>query len=222
MTTKVAMNEEPISNTIWGLNTSWKKESQWLTNMVDKLPFVKATQPSHINLTAEFAQLVPGHASGTQGNASYIDDFESTSTKIDLRQPSYWMLASTPYESGANALFPEASKSNDIAYGKNRALLSWYYIDGLFTRRSSSLTPSHIKSDLDQLSNHYVREVYEQEIFPNKETAYLETSTLSILNLAYYPNERGPYNLDTNLTPKGYLKQPRETLGRDYEKTGYQ
>ncbi len=213
MTTKVAMNEEPISNTIWGLNTSWKKESQWLTNMVDKLPFVKATQPSHINLTAEFAQLVPGHASGTQGNASYVDDFESTSTKIDLRQPSYWMLSSTPYESGANALFPEAAKSNDIAYGKNRALLSWYYIDGLFTRRSSSLTPSHIKSDLDQLSNHYVREVYEQEIFPNKETSYLETSTLSILNLAYYPKERGPYNLDTNLTPKGYLNNPEKRWG---------
>eukprot|EP00825_Cyclidium_porcatum_P013797 TRINITY_DN17306_c0_g1_i2.p2 TRINITY_DN17306_c0_g1~~TRINITY_DN17306_c0_g1_i2.p2 ORF type:complete len:126 (-),score=9.48 TRINITY_DN17306_c0_g1_i2:117-494(-) len=69
---------------------------------------------------------------GIQGNASYIDDFESTKTGIDLRQPSYWMLASTPYESGSSARFPEASKSNDITYGMNRALLSWYTIDGLF------------------------------------------------------------------------------------------
>ncbi len=209
MTTKVAMGDEPISNTIWGVNTSWKKESQWLTNMVDKLPFVRATQPSHINLTAEFAQLVPGHAKGMQDNASYIDDFESTKTDIDLRQPSYWMLASTPYDAG----FPEASKSNNITYGMNRALLAWYNIDGIFTRRNSSLTPSHIKSDLDQLSNHYVREVYEQEIFPNKETAYMESSTLSILNLAYYPSERGPYNLDPNLTAKGYLSNPEKRWG---------
>lgn len=213
MTTKVAMGDEPISNTIWGLNTSWKKESQWLTNMIDKLPFVRATQPSRINLTAEFAQLVPGHASGIQNNASYVDDFESTKTGIDLRQPSYWMLAGTPYESGSNARFPEASKSNDITYGMNRALLSWYTIDGLFTRRNSSLTPPHIKSDLEQLSNHYVREVYEQEIFPNKETSYMETSTLSILNLAYYPSERGSYNLDPILTPKGYLPNPEKRWG---------
>lgn len=213
MTSKIAMGEEPISNTIWGVNTSWKKESQWLTNMVDKLPFVKATQPSHISLTAEYAQLVPGHASGTQGDASYVDDFESTKTGIDLRQPSYWMLASTPYESGSNARFPEASKSNDITYGMNRALLSWYNIDGIFTRRNSSLTPAHIKSDLNQLSNHYVREVYEQEIFPNKQTSYMETATMSILNLAYYPNERGPYNLDTNLTPNGYLTNPQKRWG---------
>lgn len=209
LTTKVAMGSEPINNTIWGVNTSWKKESQWLTNMVDKLPFVKATQPSRINLTAEFAQLIPGHSGGLQGNASYIDDFESTKNGIDLRQPSYWMLASTP----SAKEFPEAAKTNDISYGINRALLAWYNIDGIFTRKNSSLTPSHIKSDLNQLSNHYVREVYEQEIFPNKETAYMESPTLSILNLAYYPNERGPYNLDPNVTSKGLLTNPEKRWG---------
>lgn len=209
ITNKVLMGEEPINNTIWGVNTAWKKESQWLTNMVDKLPFVKATQPSRINLTAEFAQLVPGHSGGLQGDASYIDDFESTQNGIDLRQPSYWMLSSTPSVSD----FPESAKTNDITNGMNRALLSWYNIDGIFTRKNSSLTPSHIKSDLEQLSNHYVREIYEQEIFPNKETAYMESPTLSVLNLAYYPTERGPYNLDTNLNSKGELINPEKRWG---------
>lgn len=76
-----------------------EKESQWLTNMLDKLPFVTATAPSSINLGVEFAHLIPGHAKGLQQNASYIDDFESTQNGIDLRQPSYWMLASTPLPS---------------------------------------------------------------------------------------------------------------------------
>lgn len=213
LTSKVAMGEEPLSNTLWGLNASWKKESQWLTNMLDKLPFVTATMPSSINLGVEFAHLIPGHAKGLQQNASYIDDFESTQSGIDLRQPSYWMLASTPYNPAANALFPEASLSNQTEYGKNRALLSWYHIDGLFTRRNSSLTPTHIKNDLEQLSNHYVREVYEQELFPNKETVYQESASMNVLNLAYYPQERGPYNLDLDLNADGTLRNPTQRWG---------
>ena len=208
LTSKVAMGDEPLSNTLWGVNASWKKESQWLTNMLDKLPFVTATAPSSINLGVEFAHLIPGHAKGLQQNASYIDDFESTQNGIDLRQPSYWMLASTP-----SPLFPEATCSNDISYGKNRALLAWYHIDGLFTRRNSSLTPTHIKNDLNQLSNHYVREVYEQELFPNKETPYQESASMNVLNLAYYPQERGPYNLDTDLNSDGTLKNPENRWG---------
>lgn len=118
------------------------------------------------------------------------------------------MLASTP-----SPLFPEATRSNDISYGKNRALLAWYHIDGLFTRRNSSLTPTHIKNDLNQLSNHYVREVYEQELFPNKETPYQESASMNVLNLAYYPQERGPYNLDTDLNSDGTLKNPENRWG---------
>lgn len=214
LTSKVSMGEEPISNTLWGLNASWKKESQWLTNMIDKLPFVKATAPSAINLGVEFAHLIPGHAKGLQQDASYIDDFESTQNGIDLRQPSYWMLASTPYNSSASALFPEAALNNNIDYGKNRALLAWYQIDRLFTRRNSSLTPSHIKSDLNQLSNHYVREVYEQELFPNKETVYQESASMNVLNMAFYPQERGPYNLNTEeMNSDGTLRNPEKRWG---------
>ena len=40
LTNKVNMGSEPLSNTIWGLNINWKKQSQWLTNMLDKLPFL--------------------------------------------------------------------------------------------------------------------------------------------------------------------------------------
>ena len=206
-TSKVAMGSEPLKNTLWGANIAWKKESQWLTNMIDKLPLLEATQPSTINLTAEFAQLIAGEATGVQGNASYLDDFESTENGIDVRQPESWMLSSTP--SG----LPNATLVGDTKYGMDRAMLSWYYIDPLFTRRSSSLTPSHIKSDLEQLSNHYVREVYERELYPNKEAEFNSSTTLNILNLAYYPDERGPYNLDTDLDSEGKLSNPAKRWG---------
>lgn len=205
--TKVSIGDEPINNTIWGAQVSWKKESQWLTNMLDKLPFLTATAPSTINLTAEVAQLIPGHSKDLQDEAAYIDDFESAELDIDLRTPSSWMLCSTP------SRFPESGLSDSVEYGFNRALLAWYYIDPLFTNRSSSLTPGHIRSDLNQLSNHYVREVYQSEVYPNRETAYNESSTLNILNLAYYPTERGPYNLDPQLNSDGTLPNPRQRWG---------
>ena len=58
--TKVSMGEEPLNNTIWGLSLNWKKESQWLTNMLDRLPLLHLTQPSQISFTGEFAQLIAG------------------------------------------------------------------------------------------------------------------------------------------------------------------
>lgn len=207
LTSKVDMGSEPLNNTVWGVNVSWKKESQWLTNMLDRLPLISCTTPSSINLTAEFARLNAGTSSEIQSQASYIDDFESTENGIDLTSPSAWVLASLP--SG----MPYSTLTNDIRTGYNRARISWYTIDPLFTRRSSSLTPSHIKSDIEQLSNHYVREVYERELFPNKESVHGESSTLSLLNLTYYPDERGPYNLDPDLTFDGKLNDPEKRWG---------
>ena len=208
LTTKVAMGNEPLRNTLWGGHLSWKRESQWLTNMIDKLPLIRATQPSHISFDAEFAQLMAGQNKRIQGSASYLDDFENSSYKMSLTTPTYWMMASTP------SMFPESRLTNDVRYGYNRALLSWYYVDPIFTRRSSTLTPSHIKSDLEQLSNHYVREVYERELYPQKaQNSYTSATSLNVLNLAYYPQERGAYNLSTDVDQNGKFLHPAEKWG---------
>ncbi|WP_373277433.1 T9SS outer membrane translocon Sov/SprA [Prevotella dentasini] len=209
LTTKVNMGAEPLNNTIWGVNLNWKKESQWLTNVLDKLPFLHLTQPSHISLSAEFAQLIAGQSKGTQDNASYLDDFEETKSTIDVSRPTSWIISSVPTD------FPESSDKTTLRSGYNRSLLAWYSIDPLFTRRSSSLTPGHIKSDLNQLSNHYVREVPVRELFPNREQSNYSgaVSTLSVLNLAYYPSERGPYNFNPDLNADGTLNNPKAKWG---------
>ena len=209
LTTKVSMGAEPLNNTLWGVNLNWKKESQWLTNILDKLPGLHLTQPSHISLTGEFAHLISGKASGTQDNASYLDDFENTKNTIDVSTPQSWIISSIP------STVPGFNDKTSVQSGYNRALLSWYNIDPLFTRQSSSLTPGHIRSDLEQLSNHYVREVYVRELYPNRDQSNYNgaTATLPILNLAYYPSERGPYNLDPNLNSDGTLPNPHQRWG---------
>ena len=218
LTQKVNIGDEPISNTIWGLNGSYRTESMFLTNLVDKLPFIETKEPSQISIEGEFAQLVPGHNStiGSSGTA-YIDDFEGTETSIDMKNYNSWVLASTPQN---NPGFPEGNMNNDLAYGFNRAKLAWYVIDPLFNRNSST-TPGHIRDDKEQLSNHYVREIFEREIWPNKEIATGVPSNISVLNLAYYPDEKGPYNYDVDgqasvsagMNTDGTLKNPETRWG---------
>lgn len=207
LTSKVAMGDEPLVNTMYGLNINWKRESQTITNIIDLIPFVNATQPSSIKFSAEMAKLISDVSDKVQGSSSYIDDFEAAESGIDISRPSAWTLTSVPTGQ------PGYNLSNNVRSNYNRALLNWFTIDPLFTRRNSSLTPAHIKSDLDQLSNHYVREVYERELFPNKESTASESTTLSVFNLAYYPKERGPYNLNTDVTTDGYLNNPAGNWG---------
>lgn len=219
LTQKVNIGDEPISNTIWGLNGSYQTESMFLTRMIDKIPFIETKEPSKISVEGEFAQLRPGHnkSIGSSGTA-YIDDFEGTQTSIDMKSLSSWVLASTPQNN--DALFPEGNLSSDLAYGFNRAKLAWYVIDPLFLRNNSA-TPGHIKADKEQQSNHFVREIFEEEIWPNKERASGVPTNISVLNLAYYPDEKGPYNYDVDgqagvsqgMKPDGTLEAPETRWG---------
>ena len=217
-TQKVTYGEDPISNTIYGLDASYRTESQLLTSAVDWLPFIETNAPSSIDFFGEFAYLVPGHskAISTAGNA-YIDDFEASEISLDLRAFNAWSLASVPQ--GQDNLFPEAKLSKDLRSGFNRALTAWYVIDPLFLRNGST-TPDYIRANPDLQSSHYVREIYETEIFPYKESPSGIPTNISVLNVAFYPAARGPYNFDVlpgtysaGISPEGLLNSPRTRWG---------
>ncbi|MFB6305884.1 MAG: cell surface protein SprA, partial [Flavobacteriales bacterium] len=133
LTRKVNIGNEPINNTIWGVDFDYSTESKLITNLVDKLPLIDTKEKSTLDVSGEFAHLIPGHndAVGDKG-VSYVDDFEGSQTSIDVRTSRLWNLASTPQ--GQENLFPEGEFSNDLRYGYNRARLSWYVIDPLFFR----------------------------------------------------------------------------------------
>lgn len=212
LTQKVSFGNEAISNTIWGFNTSYQTESKFITKMVDFLPFIQTKEKSTITVDAEFAHFIPGHsrAIGKAGTV-YLDDFEGSSTAIDIHSWTEWKLASTPQ--GQTGLFPEASLNNDLRYGFNRARLAWYFIDPLFLR-NTALTPAHIRNNVKFQGSHWVREVYEKELFPNKNTPQGQPTNISVLNLSFYPNERGPYNFDSqNIDSEGNLLNPENRWG---------
>ena len=202
LTQKVNYGDEPIANTIWGLNATYQTESLFLTRMLDKLPFYSTTAPSRITFVGEFAHLIPGHSRliGSAGTA-YIDDFEASKSTIDMRNVHSWSIASTPQFQTQPGMFPEGAPGTGLAFRYNNARLAWYIIDRLFWD-NNNLTPSHIRNDPDQQSNHYVREVRENEIWPNKDNPSGIPAAIPVLNLAYYPSERGMYNYD--VLPSSY------------------
>ena len=197
LTQKVNLGDEPMSNTVYGFDGNYRTESDFLTKMVDKIPFIDTKEKSTLQVSGEFAQLIPGvsRAVGSRGTA-YIDDFEGSQSTIDLRSFTMWNIASTPQ--GQTDMFPEGELINNLALGYNRAKLAWYVIDPLFFR-NNDLTPDNVKNNSSMQSNHFMREVYETEVFPNKELANGQLSNIAVFDMSFYPSERGPYNYDLGL-----------------------
>ena len=220
-TQKINSGQEPIANTIWGIDANYQSEAPWLTTAIDKLPFIETKEKSRIIVSGEFAHLIPGHhdAVGEEGVA-YIDDFESSRTSIDIKNMGAWKLASIPQ--GQEDLFENSSENNELITGFKRAKLAWYTIDPLFFR-STSITPPNINLTLNlengnsikQQSYHYVREVLETEVFPNKDPNLgTQITNLPVLDIAYYPKERGPYNYTVDgINANGELKNPNKNWG---------
>lgn len=195
-TQKVNLGEDPINNTIYGLDAVYQKESGFLTRMVDKLPFYSTTAPSSISLTAETAWLRPGHSRAInqsrsdKGGVVYLDDFEGSSSPIDLMVPvQRWFLASVPQNDAQNnnPLFPEARREGLVS-GANRALLNWYRVEPN-ARNVSEGNPNNV----------YTSAVPQQEVFPNLDIpiAQRQRNQFFTFDMAYYPADRGPYNFDT-------------------------
>ncbi|MFM7023500.1 MAG: cell surface protein SprA [Flavobacteriales bacterium] len=198
LTTKVDIGQEPMSNTIWGLNTKYRSDLPLVTKLIDKLPLLSTKEMSTIDVTAEGAQLLPGTSNAIENlnsgqGESFIDNFEGSEMNTTLSVRTTWFPASTPY--GLPDMFPEGQLSG-YANAFNRAKLSWYNIDPLFSD-NSGLTPAYLKNDPAQQNNNFVRPINQSEVFPQKSAQNGITPNIVTLDLAYYPSERGQYNFDT-------------------------
>ena len=197
-TQKINYGEEAIANTIYGADISYHTDARWLTSFINALPGISTKAPSRINVDGEFARFIPGLSrSASEKGTSYIDDFEGAKSTIDLRLPTLWNLASTPQNQ--TDLFPEAAANTGLNYGKNRAKLAWYVIaNDIFYDRYYNYRPSNITTE--ELSKNSVRQVLETELYPTKDIETGTQTNMSVLNLSYYPDERGPYNYDVDPT----------------------
>ncbi|HMR47517.1 MAG TPA: cell surface protein SprA [Bacteroidia bacterium] len=197
ITRKVNIGDEPISNSIFGLDGTYRTRSRFITKLVDKIPLINTKEESSVSLNGEFAYLLPGHskAIGKKGNA-YIDAFEGTQSTIPLNIAGQWFLASVPRFQPT--LFPEfdyVSTTNDtLGYGYNRAKIAWYNIDPTAFYRSNST----VSLSAAERSNHNVRQISEKELFPKRQYSNGIVPYMNTFDISFYPDERGPYNYETS------------------------
>ena len=186
LTTKVGFEDFPINNTVWGLNATYSKDVPFITRMVDKIPLINTKAKSTIKASAEFAQLIPS-TSKLINQAVEVDYFENSQQKISLREPSLWVLSAPPQ--GQSKLFPGGDLINDVRSGYNRAQLAWFDINNDYFYGYSKNVSEAIQSNV------YSHPVYSKNLF-NKSQETTVVRPLTVINLAYYPRERGPYNYD--------------------------
>ena len=204
------IGNEPARNLQYGLDANLKKNSRILTKMVDALPFLQTKEVSTVTLNAEWAQLLPGTSNLVNGEGtSFVDDFETTATPYSLLNPVGWKLSTVP-QTANNSLDLAAGAPDDVQAGYKRAKMAWYQVDNLFYRQSSRYKPSNISSK--DLENHYVRPILPQELFPFKDP-YQGNFYEQVLDVAYYPSERGPYNYNPDLNADATLINPASNWG---------
>ena len=204
MTQKAAFQNEPINNTMFGVNVNYSTEVPFLTRMVNKLPNIDTDVPSQVSLRGEFAYLLPGapKVSDFGGKATaYIDDFEAAQTAIDISAPLTWFLSSAPVGLGGEL------ENDNLSANYNRAKLNWYTIDPIFY---SAQRPNGIGEQ--DLSSPFTRRLFRNEIFPDQDIVQGQTQALFSLDLNYKPTERGPYNFNPSATDN-VLNNPEARFG---------
>ncbi|WP_449240430.1 T9SS outer membrane translocon Sov/SprA [Croceivirga lutea] len=188
LTQKANFGVEPVNNTIFGLNGNFSTEVPFLTRLANKLPNIDTDAPSNISLRAEAAFLSPNSPKNADFNGettTYLDDFEGAQALIDIRSFLGWSLASPPLE------FTQGADGLELGY--NRAKMAWYTIDPIFytNQRPNTITD-------DDISLNETRRVFFNEVFPTQEVAQGQTQVQTTLDIAYYPNQKGPYNNNPN------------------------
>ena len=94
-------------------------------------------------------------------------------------------------------------------------MFAWYYVDQILNSKNPGrTTPVNLRNNEASQSNHYTRDVLIKEVFPNKSYLSYNPSILTVMNLSFFPTERGPYNLDVDgMDENGYLINPTKRWG---------
>jgi cell surface protein SprA len=184
-TQKVNVGDDPLNNKIYGVDLNFTKDADWLTRLVDKLPLIQTKEPSKVNLTTEVAVIQPGHSKyinnlADEGGTAYIDDFEGSTSSFDLRTPTQdWFISSVPQNDNENnnPRFKEATLSDNLAYGANRAQLNW------FRAEVNALNK-------DDVNDPYTRFINITEVFKRRNNVVGINNGLYTFDVVYSPSER--------------------------------
>ena len=216
LTQKANYGTEPVNNTMIGFNTNFTTELPFLSRLVNKFPSLQSDVPSTMSFRGELASLISGNPRNTNldGEANvYIDDFEGAQTNIDIKGFTSWRLGSVPFKNFKGS----GLTNNDLASGYGRAKLAWYSIDPIFYTNSR---PDGINNN--DISKNSTRRIFINEIFPEQDLVQGSTTIQQTFDLAYYPDEKGPYNNSNNEAFKSDLFNNWASIMRPISSTNFE
>ncbi|PQJ34800.1 cell surface protein SprA [Salinibacter sp. 10B] len=216
---KYRIGQEPINNTIWGVDGSMELEPRWLTQAVDALPLVQTRAESQLSLSGEFAQLRPGHtrteafertvqdvknsetdsyAPDERSGISYVDDFEGFENTFSLRQQlNSWQISAAPDSLGFGA------DMSDRARTHWRGSLAWYQLNQQIVEDLEGKVAQRGPAEATELLD--VRDVFDRD------TRGSANPTLRSLDFYFNPWKRGPYNYTSDLV--SFFRNPTRVWG---------
>ncbi len=207
---KIRIGNEPINNTVLGMDAKAQFDTPWITRFIDRIPLLQTKTPSNFTFTGEFAQIRPGVAQTNavqeaidngdlfrdeENGLVFIDDFEGAEYSISFLNPTRWNLASAPaaipgyddsYFMDANNSAPQTI-TDKKARADLRSQFSWYSIP----RNIESVSSSDVTEES--------RAIRIDEVFQGREIINASDAILTPLDIYYNPNQRGPYNYNRDL-----------------------
>ena len=208
---RVQMGNEPVSNTIFGFDAAIQQKSNFLTRMIDALPLISTKETSAFDFSGEYAQLIPAVNSEVQNNA-FIDDFEAARNIFSLNSNAIaWRPGSTPQ------MFLQNNNPRSLEKGFKRAKISAYVADFSLYGVGGGSNLGALGVNVEESGKYaYERSVTVDALFPNKKNTGIANVTnfpISILDISYFPSERGIYNFNTDINSNGSLKNPTKNFG---------
>lgn len=167
---RVRLGEEPISNSIFGFDGNLNWETEFITRLLDYLPFYDTKAPSSFNMRGEWAMILPTPnkrlseiASDNNEPVVFIDDFEGAQRTIPLGLNStQWQHASPP----VNTMFWES----DTVAVQYKANMFWYQF--------------------------FIARVPIRDIYPNNTSYQQGRNYRNPMHILFDPSKRGIYNMN--------------------------
>ncbi|HAV22701.1 MAG: cell surface protein SprA [Ignavibacteria bacterium RIFCSPLOWO2_12_FULL_56_21] len=207
---KVRLGEEPISNTIFGMDGGTQFDLPFVTKALNWLPGVQTIAGSSVNVRGEAAYMSPDpntrkspiDQDGGMGIA-YIDDFEGAKRSIPLGIAALaWRDISPPYYiPGLDQYVPPVGSDSSIATNDPAV--------------ESQLLPDSVKMEYKGQAawfNIGQSDVFVQDIWGNRRSVSRQNEQVTVMNILFRPWERGTYNYSMDLENK-LRREPSKAWG---------
>ncbi len=171
---KVKIGEEPLSNSILGLDFRTNLQLPFITNLLDKV--ISTSAPSNLSINAEYAYINPDPntkkstiASDQNKSIAYVDDFEGAKKTIPIGTPyGSWKDISIP----TRLSFADGLSDAQLLSYKSKAF--WYNIN-----------PPNVTV---------------QNIYGNRKQVARDAAQVSVLDFEVHPKSAGTFNINPLLS----------------------